>query len=132
MASLLASYRETYFIEKESHYLHDLEKDLTQYDELEGQVLTLIERGDWEGAASTFTAAGVQFDDAVVQLSNLNHIQTEIGEGMVVDEKGAVASIKMLFRLETGLILLIALILQVLIRSSFTGRRPSIDHFHLN
>ena len=132
MDSLLANYRETFFIEKEYDYLHELERDLTQYEVLEAQVLTRIEQGDREGAAAIFTAAGMQFDDAVVQLSNLNHIQSEIGEGLVVDEKGNVASAKVLFRLETGLILLIALILQVLIRSSFAARKPSIDQFHLN
>lgn len=132
MDSLLTSYRETFFIEEEYHYLHDLEQDLSQYEEMEAQVLTQIDQGDWEKAAVTFAAAGVQFDDAVVQLSNLNHIQSEIGEGMMADEKGNVASARVLFRLETGLILLIALILQVLIRSSFSRREPSIDQFHLN
>lgn len=133
MDSLLAAYKQTYFLEEESSYLHRFEQDLTRYNAFEGRILERLKRSDRSGAAQIFEEeANIPFEDAVLQLSNLNHIQMEIGKDLVIHEKSAGASLKMLFHLETGLILLIALIFHILLRKSMITKGNPIDQVHLN
>ncbi len=133
MNSLLATYKKTYFLDEETNYLQRYEKDLARYNALEAEALIKLEQGHQEGALALFEEQMADpFDDAILQLSSLNHLQMEAGKDLVAGEKVAGASLKMLFRLESGLILLIGLLFYLLVQQPAIAKSESIDRYHLN
>lgn len=133
MDSLLTAYKQTHFLDEETNYLHRFEKDLARYNALETEVLRKLQLEDQNGALALFEEQMADpFNDAILQLSSLNHLQLEAGKDLVAGEKVAGASMKMLFRLETGLILLIGLLFYLLVQQPVIARSESIDRYHLN
>lgn len=131
---LLSDYKKTYFWEKEAGYLQLFEDELGQYNRIEAGILNSLGAGN--GAAGRLQAqeqiAGNYFESALLNLSALNHIQSEIGKNMLSDSKKTMANFLLLSNLETALIVLFALIAHILIYASRAVIQRRVDTFHMN
>lgn len=131
---LLSDYKKTYFWEKEASYLQVFEQELRQYNRIEADILNRLAAGNSKAASlqKQEQTAGDYFGSALLNLSALNHIQSEIGKNMLSDSKKTMASFLLLSNLETVLIVLFALIAHILIYASRAVIQRRVDTFHMN
>ena len=129
---LLSAYKKTYFTGNESEYLKAFENSLVQYDAAENGALELAEAGNTAAAAQTYAKAGpASFKSAILKLSELNHLQTEIGKGMLSDSRKTLSGFLMLSNLETALIVLFSVLAHFILYVTRMGKRR-IEPFNMN
>jgi len=135
ISSLLSAYKKTYFLEKEAGFLQVFEENLQQYNQVENFILSrlgVIGNESPEVLVALERDAYRHFNNAIHKLSDLSHIQSEIGKDMLSDSKKTMASFLLLSNLETILIVLFGLIAHVLIYASRAVIQRRVDTFHMN
>jgi len=129
---LLAAYKKTYFIGNESECLKAFETSLVQYNVAESQALGLADAGNNATAVQGYERAGAaSFKSAILKLSELNHLQTEIGKGMLSDSRKTMSGFLMLSNLETALIVLFSVLAHLILYATRKAKRR-IEPFNMN
>jgi hypothetical protein len=118
---LLVSYKKTYFLEEETQHLQAFENELALYNQEEERLLKALKAGELPPGSAASHAS--QFKKVALELSALNHIQSEIGKTMVADSKRDKAWFNALSLLEYALILVFGLLGYVLL---FVPRAPKV------
>ncbi|MBL7798583.1 MAG: hypothetical protein JNJ90_18955, partial [Saprospiraceae bacterium] len=72
------------------------------------------------------------FTAATRSLSELNHIQSEIGKDILAGSQKSMASFLLLSKLELGLILLFSILAHILIYASRAVIQRKVETFHMN
>ncbi|MBL7782494.1 MAG: MCP four helix bundle domain-containing protein [Saprospiraceae bacterium] len=131
---LIADYKKTYFQGNETDYLKGFESSLQAYDKFEREALQRALAGNTALALQQFNEnTAPHFKSAVLKLSELNHIQSEIGKGMLSDSKKSMASYLVLSNLETALIVLFSVLAHILIYATQSIiRRKKMEPFNMN
>ncbi len=130
---LLMDYKKTYFLKDEANYLQEFETGLQQYDLLETRIVYEINADNMPSAIQLYEQKAMpHFKMAVLKLSELNHIQSEIGKDMVSASNKAIASFLLLSELETALIVIFSFIAHILIHASRGIIRSKVEPFNLN
>ena len=130
---LLTAYKKTYFLPRETDYLHGFEAQLLAYNQCENAMLGLLAKGDTHAAVQLHEQEALpHFAQAVQRLSELNHIQSEIGQDMLSDSQKIAARFLLLSKLELGLIVLFSVIAHILIYASRAVIQRKIDKFGMN
>ncbi|MCA0239196.1 MAG: MCP four helix bundle domain-containing protein [Bacteroidetes bacterium] len=133
IATLLDEYKKTFFQGNETDYLKAFESNLHAYDRFEQAALQQAQAGHAAVAMQQLdTQAAPHFKSAVLKLSELNHIQSEIGKGMLSDSKKSMASYLVLSNLETALIVLFSVLAHILIYATQSIIRRKMEPFNMN
>lgn len=133
IAALLTDYKKTYFSGKETDRLREFESNLGQYDLVETNTLRLVDSGNLPEAVRNYQEnAGTSFRTAILKLSELTHIQSDIGKGMLSDSKKTMANFLVLSNLETVLIVIFSVIAHVLIYTRQVMVRRRMEPFNMN
>jgi hypothetical protein len=133
IGELLSAYKKTYFLGNETDCLRAFESNLRQYNHVEQHVAQLLFAGNSTQGSQDFTKnAAPSFKTAVLKLSQLSHIQSEIGKGMLSDSKKAVSSYLVLSNLETVLIVLSSVVAHFLIYTTRSMMRRRMEPFNMN
>lgn len=133
IGDLLVEYKKTYFLKKEADHLKSFETNLLAYNQQENAVLTHLSNGDLFSANQLYERDAVpHFRAATQKLTDLNHIQKEIGKEMLTGSQQSMASFLLLSKLELGLILLFSVLALVLIYASRAVIQRKVDTFHMN
>ena len=130
--SLIAKYEKTYLVEQETKYLSEFKDKVKQYSSLERDILDLSKNNSKEAALNLYQTRGIDAHKKIIyQLSELNRIQSVIGNELIKDSKGVVASSNLLSTLQIALAIITGIIIIVLIFSSRIVSRTN-KKFHLN
>lgn len=130
---LLVEYKKTYFLQKEADHLKAFETNLQAYNRQEDAVLKHLSSGDICSANLLYEREAVPYFHAATQkLTDLNHIQKDIGKEMLAGSQQSMASFLLLSKLELGLILLFSVLALVLIYASRAVIVRKVDTFHMN
>lgn len=133
IAALLTAYKKTYFQGNETDFLRAFETGLQSYDQVESETVRLMNAQRIAEATQYFNAhAGATFKTAAVKLSELSHIQSDIGKGMLSDSKKTMANFLVLSNLETVLIVVFSLIAHVLIYTRLVMVRRKMEPYNMN
>jgi hypothetical protein len=129
---LLAAYKKTYFTGNESECLKAFETSLMHYDAAENKALSSVNAGNAAAAVQGYERAGSpSFKSAILKLSELNHLQTEIGKGMLSDSRKTLSGFLVLSNLETALIVLFGLLAHLILHATRKAKRR-IEPFNMN
>ena len=129
---LLAAYKKTYFTGNESECLKGFETSLEQYDAAEDKALGWVDAGNNAAAVQGYEQAGApSFKSAILKLSELNHLQTEIGKGMLSDSRKTLSGFLVLSNLETALIVLFGVLTHLILHATRKAKRR-IEPFNMN
>jgi len=130
---LLTAYKKTYFLPRETDYLRGFEAHLLAYNQREKAILSLLSKGDTYAAFQVHEQEALpHFAQAVQRLSELNHIQSEIGKDMLGDSQKIAARFLLLSKLELGLIVLFSVLAHLLIYASRAVIQRRFDKFNMN
>ncbi|WPP50719.1 MCP four helix bundle domain-containing protein [Catalinimonas niigatensis] len=130
--SLLAKYRETYLVENESTCLEDLTQKWEAYKSHEENVLNLAMNSQKTEAYDLFKTRGNDiFRVIITDLHKLTSIQSKVGTDLMNTSKSSIASTHLMFVLQVGVVIIIALIVNAILLTSKVIRR-SDQNFHLN
>lgn len=133
IGGLLTDYKKTYFLKKETDHLAAFEANLFAYNQREKLVLNYLNRGDTVAAGALYRQEALGYFTAATQkLSELNHIQSEIGKEMLAGSQKSMASFLLLSKLELGLILLFSILAHILIYASRAVIQRKVETFHMN
>jgi len=133
IGGLLADYKKTYFLKKEANYLEAFEAALLAYNQREKVILGHLTNGDICSATQIYEREAVRhFTDATQKLTELNHIQSEIGKEMLAGSQKSMASFLLLSKLELGLIVLFSVLAHILIYASRAVIQRKIETFNMN
>jgi hypothetical protein len=130
---LLTDYKKTYFLKKETDHLAAFEANLLAYNQREKLVLKHLKQGDTVAAGALYRQEALgYFTAATRSLSELNHIQSEIGKDILAGSQKSMASFLLLSKLELGLILLFSILAHILIYASRAVIQRKVETFHMN
>lgn len=133
LSDLLGAYKKTYFLPKETDYLHGFEASLLAYNQRENTILEHLEKGNACAAFQLHEQEAMpHFAQAVQRLSELNHIQSDIGKDMLGDSQRTAARFLLLSKLELGLIVLFSVLAHVLIYASRAVIQRKFDRSNWN
>ncbi len=133
ISGLLTDYKKTYFLKKETDHLAAFEASLIAYNQREKLVLNHLKQGDTALAGVLYRQEALGYFTAATQkLSELNHIQSEIGKEMLAGSQKSMASFLLLSKLELGLILLFSILAHILIYASRAVIQRKVETFHMN
>jgi len=133
IGALLVEYKKTYFLKQEADHLQAFETNLLAYNQQEKAILKHLSNGDLRSANQLYERDAVPFFQAAKQkLTDLNHIQKEIGKEMLTGSQKSMASFLLLSKLELGLILLFSVLALVLIYASRAVIVRKVETFHMN
>jgi len=130
---LLTEYKKTYFLKKEAAHLEAFETNLRAYNQRENVILNHLSQGNSPIAEQVYRQEALgYFTAATQQLSELNHIQSEIGKDMLTGSQKSMASFLLLSKLELALILLFSILAHILIYASRAVIQRKVETFHMN
>jgi len=133
LGDLLTAYKKTHFLPKETDYLRGFEASLRAYTQCENTILDYITDGKAGAAARLYEQEAVpHFVQTVQWLTELNHIQLEIGKDMLGDSQRTAARFLLLAKLELSLIVLFGVLIHVLIHASKEVIQRGFDKFSMN
>lgn len=118
---LLTAYKKTYFLAAETQHLQTFENELAIYNQEEAHLLQALKTNALPARSDAGLTA--QHRKVALELSALNHIQSEIGKTMVADSKRDKDWFNALSSLEYALILVFGLLGYVLL---FVPGKPSV------
>ncbi|HEY0054451.1 MAG TPA: MCP four helix bundle domain-containing protein [Pedobacter sp.] len=125
MFSLIDKYEKTYLVKEESMSLKKFKQSIADYSRLENEVLALNDAGKDVDALRLYETAGrPSLESTITQLTNLTTIQSTVGEKLVNDTKGIVATSNFLSDLQMVLAIIIGLIITSLVVSSKIINQP--------
>lgn len=130
--SLLAKYRETYLVENESTCLAELSQKWEAYKAHEENVLDLAMNSRKAEAYELFKTKGNEiFKVIVTDLRQLTKIQSKVGTDLMNTSKSSIASTHLMFALQFGVVIIIALIVNAFLLTSKVIKKAD-QNFHLN
>lgn len=130
---LLTDYKKTYFLKKETDHLAAFEANLLAYNQRETLILNHLKQGNPAAADEVYRQEALgYFTAATRSLSELNHIQSEIGKDILAGSQKSMASFLLLSKLELGLILLFSILAHILIYASRAVIQRKVETFHMN
>jgi hypothetical protein len=130
--SLLAKYRETYLVENESTCLADLTQKWEAYKAHEENVLDLAMNSHKAEAYALFRTKGNDiFKVIMTDLRQLTKIQSKVGTDLMQTSKSSIASTHLMFVLQVGVVIIVALIVNAILLTSKVIKRAD-QNFHLN
>lgn len=133
IAALLNDYKKTYFSGNETDRLREFESNLRQYDLVESNTIQMAASGNMPEAVRNYQEnAGASFRTAILKLSELTHIQSDIGKGLLSDSKKTMANFLVLSNLETALIVIFSVIAHILIYARQVMVRRRMEPMNMN
>lgn len=122
---LIAKYEKTYLVDEESVFLEKFKKNVSVYAALESQILSLTVANKKAEAITLYETAGRHsLENTIHQLSDLTTIQSSVGNKLLNDTKGIVATSNFLSNLQLVLAIIIGLMITALIISSKIISQP--------
>jgi Four helix bundle sensory module for signal transduction len=128
--SLIRAYEETYLVEEESRQLKDFKAKVMAYNILEGMYLSSKpEQGHWQNFAREI---GPLFNEMHGELMALSHIQTAEGRELLEGSQVITGNASLISNLQIAMVVVIALAVQALLRSSQRLIPKKLQDFRLN
>lgn len=122
---LIAKYEKTYLVDEESLFLERFKKNISDYAALESKILSLTAANKKAEAVNLYETAGRHsLENTIRQLSDLTTIQSSVGNKLLNDTKGIVATSNFLSNLQLVLAIIIGLMITALIVSSKVINQP--------
>jgi hypothetical protein len=116
---LINKYEKTYLVDEESVFLKNFKKSIADFSTVEQQMLSLSKAGGKAEALRLYERQGRgQLEATIIQLSDLNTIQSAVGGKLVSDTKGIVATSNFLSNLQMVLAIIIGVMITSLVVSS--------------
>jgi hypothetical protein len=125
MDALIQKYEKTYLVKEESMFLEKFKRSVENYSGLESRILALSAAQQKPGAIKLYEASGrASIESTINQLTSLTTIQSSVGEKLVNDTKGIVATSNFLSDLQLVLAIVIGLMITSLVISSKIINQP--------
>jgi len=129
---LIRSFGKTYLVSKEHLFLKDLRLKVNRYNQIEKQIFSLAAQGAFVEARNLYETEGRELlRHNISNLAMLTKIQTEVGNELMKDSEGILATSDMLSTLQMVLVIIIGIAVVSLITIS---KAVSVKHesFNLN
>ncbi|WP_025762397.1 MCP four helix bundle domain-containing protein [Dyadobacter tibetensis] len=136
--SLIKSFEGTYLVEREAHSLVALKNRIKEYALLEEMIINLSESGRIDDGKNLFEGAGANtFQRTILNLNELTAIQSHVGQELIQESKGDMASVNAVMALQIMMAIIIGLIILTLIKNSQIIHQPRVknvkeQNFNLN
>jgi hypothetical protein len=125
MDALIQKYEKTYLVKEESMFLEKFKRSVENYSSVESRILALSAVQQKPGAIKLYEASGrASIESTINQLTSLTTIQSSVGEKLVNDTKGIVATSNFLSDLQLVLAIVIGLMITSLVISSKIINQP--------
>ena len=112
-------------VDEESLFLEKFKKNISVYTALESKILSLTASNRKAEAVTLYETAGRNsLENTIRQLSDLTTIQSSVGNKLLNDTKGIVATSNFLSNLQLVLAIIIGLMITALIVSSKVIKQP--------
>ena len=132
IARLIKRFEGTYLVTAELAFLEEFKDRVLRYSLIEERVLSLHDKHNLQEARILFQAEGkIAFKNSILTLNSLAKVQTAVGNELLNDSKGVLATTGLLSALQVVLAILIGLTVMALI---FTSRvvNSAGNRYHLN
>lgn len=128
--SVIAAYEVTYLVEEESRKLKDFKRKIREYNHLEGLYLA---GSPEQGHLRSYTQEiGPLFKQMHGELMSLSHIQTAEGRALLEGSEVITGNASLISNLQIAMVVVIALAVQALLRTSRSLIPKNLQHFRLN
>jgi len=130
--TLVASFQKTYLVNEEDAFLKGFIRKTEQYFLVEEKIVALVAAGDIKQAIALYENQGQGLlKESIHNLSALAKIQTKVGNELMKDSKGIMASSDLLSTLQMSVVIVLGVLIVVLVTASKLVS-PHARNFNLN